>query len=565
MSFADFIKTYRNYIALCSVVSVYFIIYYQALFFEFTNWDDHINITKNADIQSFSWYNLKQIFSSVYVGMYVPITMLSYMCDYALFGRSPFGFHLSSLFWHLLNIFLVWKLTNKITNKNFIVTLITTTIFALHPLQTESVVWLSARSNLMVAFFSMLAILQYWNYKTKYKKKFLYFTFIFFILALFAKPAAITLPVVLWCIDWYLDKKISIGQIKNKIVFLIIAAGFAILTYLLRYHAHHTVSHHALFSLINKFFIVCYAFDYYLIKMLIPSQLTAFANYPIQNTSLLPWYYYITPMLPAAWIFAIMKLKKHQHILLLFLLLYLSQVILIMRIIPIGNQITAMRYAYLPIILFGLAAGYIILQLQEKIKFKKLSLSIIFIAGIFWTCITHAEIKIWKSSYSLYTSMIEKRPAAALPYYNRATVKIDKHNYAGAIEDINAALKYQFEPRSIAYLALANCYKAIEKYNNAFENYDKAIQADSGLLFVYYNRGNLKYSINDTIGAIADFETIIQKDTTFDKAFMELAYIYHDMKEYKKSLLYIEKALLIKPNNEEYALLKAQNLYFLNN
>ena len=132
----------KRFILYCVLIAgITFIAFLPSLQNGFTNWDDDLYVTANPDIQGFSPHNIAKIFSKVYVAHYLPVTMLTYMAEYTVFGLNPFAYHLTNVLLHVINSLLVFALIYFLSGKYF-VSLIVALLFAIHPLRVESVAWM---------------------------------------------------------------------------------------------------------------------------------------------------------------------------------------------------------------------------------------------------------------------------------------------------------------------------------------------------------------------------------------------------------------------------------------
>ena len=127
---------------LASILLISFLSYLPTLNNGFTNWDDPEQVLENEDIRELSPEGSLALFSSFYVGMYQPITMQLYAFIYSSFGPSAAAFHSISLLLHLVNVLLVFYLVRRFVNQE-VPALITAALFALNPLQSESVAWVT--------------------------------------------------------------------------------------------------------------------------------------------------------------------------------------------------------------------------------------------------------------------------------------------------------------------------------------------------------------------------------------------------------------------------------------
>ena len=156
----------------------------------FVNWDDDKYVRENAVIREISVDTIAQCFSTFFVATYLPVTMLSYMVDYQLVGLDPFGYHWTSLIFHLLNSLLLFWLI-FLLSRSSLVALITATLFAVHPLHVESVAWISGRKDVLYGCFSLLSMICYCYYlRTPKRGRVYWLSLSFFVLSLLSKAMA---------------------------------------------------------------------------------------------------------------------------------------------------------------------------------------------------------------------------------------------------------------------------------------------------------------------------------------------------------------------------------------
>ena len=204
------------------------VVYGQTVGFDFlSNWDDYQYVTSNPDIRGFSATNLARIFSASYLGNYAPIHLLSYLLDYQLVGLNPAWFHGVNVVLHLANGLLFYLLVQRLTGRTFWA-FASAALFLLHPVQVESVAWVTERKNLLSMFFSLLSWLNYLAYcrQDGEGRRLAYFlSLLFLVLALLSKSIAVIVPVLFllgdYCLATPARRK---GVLADKIPFLVVAA-----------------------------------------------------------------------------------------------------------------------------------------------------------------------------------------------------------------------------------------------------------------------------------------------------------------------------------------------------
>ena len=167
------------------------------------SFDDNAYITQNIHVhEGITRENIAWAFRSVDFAYWHPLTWLSHMFVFQIFGMNPFMHHLINLFLHIANILLLFivlkRMTGSLWRSAFVAAL-----FALHPLNVESVAWASERKNVLSTFFWMLTMLTYVRYAECPGFYRYLMTFFVFALGLMAKPMLVTLPFVLLLLDYW--------------------------------------------------------------------------------------------------------------------------------------------------------------------------------------------------------------------------------------------------------------------------------------------------------------------------------------------------------------------------
>lgn len=179
--------------ALLTIGLVTCVAYWPALGFDFVNWDDPWYVLENPLIQSWSVQNLLEIATRPAVRNYAPLTLASYLVDHSIWGLNPLGYHLVNVLWHVLNAVLVYQLLLQLTGSR-LTGLLTAVLFAIHPVNIESVAWISSRKGVMSAA-GILAGSICWLRPERTARQEVW-AIVFLILALLTKAIAVVVPAI---------------------------------------------------------------------------------------------------------------------------------------------------------------------------------------------------------------------------------------------------------------------------------------------------------------------------------------------------------------------------------
>jgi protein O-mannosyl-transferase len=162
-------------------------------------WDDNLYITNNTARLTLSPANLGYWFTHDCVSCYLPLTMISYMVDYALWGLNAFGYRLQNLFWHAVAVVAFYGLLRSL-RLNVLPAFLAVLLWAVHPQRVESVVWVSERKDVLCAALYLLALLAY--VRALARSRWPWLALGLFAGALLSKSMAVSLPVVLVAVEW---------------------------------------------------------------------------------------------------------------------------------------------------------------------------------------------------------------------------------------------------------------------------------------------------------------------------------------------------------------------------
>jgi tetratricopeptide (TPR) repeat protein len=496
------IKTYP-YLIWC-ILALVFIVFVPALSNGFVNWDDPKYLLDNSYIKDLSGKGIKAMFSSFYGGNYHPLTALSNAIEFKLFGLNPKPYHFFNIVLHLINTFLVFKVIRLLCS-DLRIALTVSLLFGIHPMHVESVAWLSERKDVLYTFFYLIAIIQYIKFQTTNSAKQYLFVFLAFLCSLLSKSAAVVLPVTLLLLDYYFSKKITLTQLINKIPFFILSFIFGFVA-LRSQAADGAISDlQPYFSFADRLFLALYSVLYYIIKLVVPSGLSAFHAYPDKVDGFFPFYYYVSPLVFGLLFFIIYKAKKFRNELIFGLLFFLVNIALIIQIIPVGQALVAERYSYVPYIGLFFIIATAFFYLEDNYKGY-----ITYIRGagvvciLFFSVVTFGRTKVWKDSMALWKDVIEKNDKVAFAYYNLGNAYKNVQNFQEAIHAYSGAVKVN--PQYVmAYFNRAHAYADIQNHTEAIADYGRVIEKKPQSEEAYYNRGISRATIKDYDLAIVDF------------------------------------------------------------
>jgi len=272
----------RLILQLCLIVAMTMAAYFPALNAGFI-WDDDRYVTNNPLLTAPD--GLRRIwFSLDSPSQYFPLTYTSFRIERALWGLRPFGYHLTNLLLHIANALLVWRLLARL---NVPGALLAAGIFALHPVQVESVAWITERKNLLMGFFFLLALIAWIAFvdeRTRQRRRFYTLALVFYGLALFSKATACTLPAALVLILWLQEKPVNRERLIQISPFVLLGLLMGLLVrWWERYHQGTYGAEFAI-GLRERLVIASHAVWFYASKLIWPSKLTfTYPRWPVAS------------------------------------------------------------------------------------------------------------------------------------------------------------------------------------------------------------------------------------------------------------------------------------------
>lgn len=538
----------HNVLVLSVILIITFLVYSPVFNFELNKLDDDYQVTNNEHIRELSLENLAIIFSSYYVGMYQPIPTLSYAIEYSLFGLNPGLFHGTNLFLHLLNILLLFWLLKLLLKEKTLV-FITTILFAVHPMFVEVVAWVSARSTLVFSGFFFLSLIFY----TKYldggnNAKFFLLSFVFFVLAMFSKAMAMTLPALLIIFDYLRSRKFNTRLLLEKIPYFAVAIVFGIVSIYARI-ADGQANQRIDFSLAERLVVSGYQTIWYAIKLIAPFRLTVY----IPTPATLDWKFYISPILLIGIAFLLYTRAKKNRILIFGILFFIIGISVVLNIFADFGSITHNRYTYTtyPGLFIIMALG-LHEWILRKPRFKPAAVMLVVFFSVYLVVLSGNRLKVWKDDFSIWDDVIQKNENVQLAYCNRGNAWQERMEYERAIADYNRAVELKPEDYD-SYYNRGTCRLNLKDPSMAIRDFDTAIYINSHMSEAYSNRGRAKMELGDYKDAILDFDKAIEIKPDLFPAYTNRGLAEINQGNFERALKDFDRSIAIKPTYGAYS------------
>lgn len=501
--------------------------------------DDHSATVDNPAVKNldFTVFNL---------GMYAPFTWMAYAIAYHLGGDHSFLYHLLSAVVHAANVWLLYRLLQRLDISQSVAFAVAL-LFAIHPIQVESVAWIAGFSTPFFTLFCLLSMEYYLRHAAtgQGSRQHYLWSLGLFAAACLAKSTAVMLPLLLLVLDFYW-KKPNLErrkQILGYAPFFLIALGFGLLTFYTRAAAGVDVGASANdFSVLERALVVCYTPLLYWSKLLLPLHLSIYYSFNKVNGAL-PIIYYLAPLILGGVIWAAWRYRQQAPYIRQGLLFFGANILFTLPFYSVGTfELCADHYNYLA------AAGFffVLISLWEQAKksFPKLSGSL-HTLGVVWLIamllFSLMQIRLWKDTISIVDHAIKNGfhqggklyQARAIAYANdRKDLKSAMRDFDKALEtnpDLYEVYKYRGGLLGITKQydrSLADLNKYLEQfpddpeilYNraltlvnlqrlpDALKDLDRTLEINPDFDRAYRARGNVRLQLGDESGGAADFQ-----------------------------------------------------------
>ena len=559
----------------------------------FIVWDDQEMITNNPHIRSLGLSSIGWMFSVNSIGIWIPLTFVSFALNYWMGGLNPQGFHLTNVLFHALNTILVfqvcrrvmeWACMNRETSKEFSfrplvlpTAFLTALLFGLHPIRVESVAWAAERKDVLYAFFYLLGLFVYLgkppsevnrsadnqkeNLENKNQSGYLRLFKLFillglYLLALMSKPMAVTLPLVFLILDYWPLKRLQNGFSKafiEKIPFLILALLISLVT---RVQMGEMNGINNNLTLLFRVAHVFNSFVFYLWKLIAPFELVPIYPFPHVVDS----GYYLKAALAALLVaffssFFFLYRKKHPFLLAAWVF-YIVSLLPVIGFIQVGSFAAGDRYTYLASLglFLPLSAGITSLLSRRYTFFWPFCL----VLGLVFGYSTMKQIGVWKDQESVSACVSKAYPVETRDTYMRYGDDLLRQ---GKVD--NALKYYQMAgaippPIAAPHERLGNAYLGKGKFNEAIGEFKEAIAINSASVeyspaYLHNQVWNAYEKSGQKVEASAEAQKFLKEYPKEPSAYYEMGIYYFEEKHYSEAVYYLKLAVQLDSNNKFYS------------
>ncbi|MDZ4861235.1 MAG: tetratricopeptide repeat protein [Candidatus Hydrogenedentes bacterium] len=490
-----------------------FALYASSISFGFTGYDDNDYVTDNPYVQrGVSGESIVWAFTTGHAANWHPVTWLSHAMDWEISGERPWMHHVTNVLLHAANSSLLFLLLYRYTGALW-PSLFAAALFAVHPINVQSVAWVAERKNVLSTFFGLASLIAYSEYATRRSIPMYCAAGAFLALGLMSKPMLVTWPFVMLLLDYWPLQRIAASTrpfspflremskyAVEKVPFFILVLLSSVTTYLVQASAG-AMGEGAGVPMLYRVGNAVIAYAAYLGKTSWPFGFAAFYPHPLGMFPL--WKVAVLGVFLLAIAGVVIQQSAKRRYLFVGWFLYVGTLVPVIGIVQVGAQSMADRYAYVPLIGIFIAIAW---TLNERAYHKRalLWLGVAVVAALGLR--TAVELRHWRNGITLW---------------EHATA-VTSNNY-------------------IAHNNLGTAYKKAKMLDEAVPHFVRSLEISPNHAGALINMGQVLLEQNRVEQAIQTLEKAAQSATRNPEVRFTLASAYFRGQRFDKAM---EQAML---------------------
>ncbi len=517
-----------------------------------TRMDDDEYLRQAVWLKGLNWDAVRWAFTTTQP-YYHPLPRLAHVLDYEMWGTNPRGHHATNVLWHGLNAALVfgflWTLLGAVSLTNgerLAMAGGIAVIFAIHPLQVESVAWISGRTQLMCAAFGIGCL---WAYAAGARR---WMVWTLFVAALLCKPMAVSLPFAMLAMDYFPLRRQASRRwtrlLGEKAVLIALGVAVSVVTLITESRAGGLMLPSQALRPLQRVYLAAQSLTFYPWKLVWPAALSPY--YPLGLgfslrpplvlasvlfvagiTGLSIWWWRRAPALAAGWG------------------AYVMLVLPVSGLIQTGEQAVAERYAYvamLPLLL--LAAGTVVWLCRRGATVGRLVLAGLLAGELFFFGLrTRADTQVWHGDETLWRGVLVQFPDSYLANEMLGQTLLRQARIAEGVGYAQRAV--EISPHSAeTHRNLGTALITAGRFQDAAGEFILALQIQPEFSEAHNNLGVALYKMGRPGDAILHWEEAIRINPNYTDAHLNLAAALERAGQSQEAIAHYEAALRIRPD-----------------
>jgi tetratricopeptide (TPR) repeat protein len=520
------------------------LVYSQVSNFAFLTFDDNSGLLNNPQVRDgLSWSGVGWAFTTAYASNWFPLTRISHMLDFQLFGLDAGWHHLMNVLIHALSSVLLFALLKRMTARLWESAFVAF-VFALHPLHVESVAWVSERKDVLFAFFWFLTTWLYLDFVEKRTLQKYLLMVLAFCLGLMSKQMIVTLPFTLLLLDaWPLKRKGVRTLVLEKVPLVALSIAASLITILAQKKGG-AVQSLASTPLAARAANALMAYVLYIADFIWPTGLAFFypypAHWPMGEVA------FAGAALAAMSVLVVLAFRARPYLAVGWFW-YLGTLAPVIGLIQVGHQQRADRYTYVPLIGISIMVAWAAAEAFAKWPGAQRAFAGAAIAVCAaWMLVTWVSIKYWKDSAALYTRAIAVTDANYLAHMNLGVDLVAQGRYQEGMRELYTSLE-ENQDQAHAHNSLGVALYMVGRKDEAIDQFTQSIRLLPTDAEPHVNLGNALLDMGRIDEATREFNTGLRLDPRMANAYYGLGCVLVKENRQAEAVPYFTEALRINP------------------
>ncbi len=423
----------RRWIFLILIIA--FVVYAPFLKHSFVVIDDNMLIFENPNVLTFSAHTIARIFTSYDPELYIPLTLFVYQLLHVAFDLRPFFYHLVSLLLHLGSAYLLWGILRSVTKRE-VVALTAAALFALHPINVETVLWAAALKDALSSFLLFATISAFLRFEETDRSFWYACSVGLFTLALLAKVSVLIAPFVLLLLAWGRGIPLSKRMVKTLTPFFVLDIVFFVIAIIGKAEQ---ISDN---SAIENVLLTCKSAVFYIERIFLPTGFSILYSQAAPVTILSPEFFLPVAVVCAMLVSAVL-LRQQQRAWSCGVAFYFLALMPSFEnyhksgFVFFGSD----RYAYVAAVAVFVLIGYAFAYLLVRRWWRVPAMLILIMISAVLVVRTRTQAATWRDSLSLFTNAVAAYPLSAMARNNLAAQYMVRDREEDATKEFTEAIR----------------------------------------------------------------------------------------------------------------------------
>jgi Flp pilus assembly protein TadD len=536
--------------------------------FEFINLDDDIYVTDNRQVQGgLSMEGLKGSFTTFHAANWHPLTMLSHILDFEVYGLNAGGHHWTNVLIHCAGAFSLFIVLSAMTNALWASALVAA-LFAIHPLHVESVAWVSERKDVLSGLFWILTMGAYAHYVRQPTLRRYLLVLFSFVLGLLSKPMVVTLPFVLLLLDYwplrrFIDTKtvfdwwsgrektssraVALRLVVEKVPLFLLGAVSSFVTLIAQreFGAIWSIEKMPIAVRIANALV---SYMEYIRKMLWPADLAVL--YPHAGVPA-AWKIGAAVLLLISISYLAVRKAREMPFLLVGWLWYLGTLVPVIGLVQVGSQSMADRYTYIPLVGLFIAIAWGMKSIIERRPIWRHAVTAFFLVALSGLLlVAKVQVETWKNSVTLFEQALAVTEINPMAHNNIGAFYLDQNDCPKAVPHFLKAIQME-ENYASPYHGLGVCASRETPPAGAMYFFRKALEINPRSTSALVDRGVFFMKQGKLDEAMEDFRQVLRVKPDHEGAHTNAGLILVQRGKLEEAEFHVGAALRANPRNAE--------------